>query len=207
MKRDAGILALSLILLVQTIAGCATEEQTGAAVGTGIGAGVGALVGGLLGGQQGALIGAGAGAVVGAVAGWKIGEYHARQTRTSQQAAAAYESTAHQGVVAKIEQTDATPNQLNPGDQLVLQKEYTVLTPAQQGQVTVKEVRTIYFNNEQLHQFEQTKTMSGGTYITDVSLVLPKDTPKGRYTVTTLIEPIAVEKTTTDKADTGFRVR
>jgi hypothetical protein len=207
MRRTTGIGALCLLLLVQSIAGCATEEQTGAAVGTGAGAVVGGLVGGLVGGAKGAAIGAGAGALVGGVAGWQIGAYRARQTRNAQQAAAAYNYQAGQGVVAKIDLTEAAPNQLKPGDQIVLQTEYTVLAPPQQGQITVKEVRTVYFNNQQLHQFEKTSQLSSGTYVTEQPLILPKEAPLGRYTVTTLIQPVAVDRVSTDQADTGFLVR
>ena len=205
--RSTGIVAVCLMLLVESIAGCATQEQTGAAVGTGAGAVVGGLVGGLLGGSKGAAIGAGAGALVGGVAGWQIGAYRARQTRSAQQAAAAYNYQAGQGVVAKIDLTEAAPNQLKPGDQIVLQTEYTLLTPAQQGEVTVKEVRTVYFNNQQLHQFEKISKLSSGTYVTEQPLILPKEAPPGRYTVTTLIQPVAVEKVSTDQADTAFLVR
>src|SRR5207249_2293900 len=141
------------------------------------------------------------------VTAWMIGAYSARQTRNVQQAALLHNYQAGQGVVAKIDLTEAAPNQLKPGDQIVLQTEYTVLTPPQQGQVTVKEVRTVYFNSQQLHQFEKTSQLSSGTYVTEQPLILPKDAPPGRYTVTTLIQPVAVDKSSNDQADTAFLVR
>ena len=144
---------------------------------------------------------------MGGLTGWQVGAYRARQTRSAQQAAAAYKYQVAQGVVAKIDLTGAAPNQLQPGDQIVLQTEYTVLTPPQQGQVSVKEVRTVYFNNQQLHQFEKTSQLSSGTYVTEQPLILPKDAPPGRYTVTTLIQPMAVSNASTDQADTAFLVR
>lgn len=67
--------ALSLLLAVSLLGGCATDPYTGqskvskTAWGTGIGTAVGAGVGALVGGEKGALIGAGIGAVGGAAAG------------------------------------------------------------------------------------------------------------------------------------------
>lgn len=209
MGRKTGILALCLVLLAQTFAGCAgtsQEGQQGAAVGALSGAGLGALVGGLAGGWKGAAIGAGAGALLGGVVGWQIGEYRARQVRDAQQAAAAYNYQPQQGVVAKIDLTDAAPKALQPGDQIVLQTEYTVLAPPQQGQIMVKEVRTVYFNNQQLHQFEKTSQLTSGSYVTEQPLILPNNAQPGRYTVTTLIEPV-VDRASKDQADTAFLVR
>lgn len=209
MGKKIGIYVLCLAFLSQSLAGCAgtsSEGQQGAAVGAGTGAAVGALTGGLLGGWKGALIGAGAGAVLGGLVGWQIGEYRARQTRGPQEAAAAYSYTPQQGTIAKIDLTDAAPKQLKPGDQIVLQTEYTVLTPPQQGQVTVKEVRTISLNNKPLHRLEQQSQLAAGTYLSEQPLKLPSDAVEGRYTVTTSVEPV-VEQAKGDQAATAFVVR
>ena len=210
MGKRIGIYALCLVFMAQSLAGCAgmSEQESGTLAGAGTGALVGALAGGLIGGNwQGALIGAGAGALVGGIVGWQVGEYRARKIKEAQDAAAAHNYAPQQGVVAKIDLTDAAPKQLKPGDQIVLQTEYTVLAPPQQGEVTVREVRTIYFNNQQLHQLQQTSKLTGGTYVSEQPLTIPTNAPVGRYTVTTLVEPMAVEKATKDQADTGFLVR
>ncbi len=209
MRKKIGICALCFIMLGQTLAGCAgmSEQQSGAATGAGAGAVLGALAGGLIGGNwQGALIGAGTGALIGGIVGWQVGEYRARKVKESQEAAAAYKYTPEQGTLAKIDLTDAAPKQLKPGDQIVLQTEYTVLAPPQQGQVKVKEVRTIFYNNQQLHQLEKTSELATGTYVSEQPLTIPSNAPEGRYTVTTLVEPV-VEKATKDQAETGFLVR
>jgi len=209
MGNKIGIYVLCLAFLGQSLAGCAgttSEGQQGAAVGALSGAGLGALVGGLAGGWQGAAIGAASGAVLGGLVGWQIGEYRARQIRGAQEAAAAYSYTPQQGTMAKIDLTDAAPKQLKPGDQIILQTEYTVLTPPQQGQVTVKEVRTIYLNNKPLHRLEQQSQVSAGTYLSEQPLKLPSDAVQGRYTVTTTVEPVA-EQAKGDQAATAFVVR
>ncbi len=210
MARKIGIYGLCLVLIAQGLSGCAgmSEQESGAVTGAGVGAVIGAITGGVAGGGwEGALIGAAAGALLGGIVGWQIGEYRARQVRDAQAAAAAYQYTPQQGVTAKIDLTQATPNQLRPGDQVVLQTEYTVLAPPQQGRVRVKEVRTIYYNNQQLHQLEKTSQLASGTYVTEQPLILPNDALPGRYTVTTLVQPVDPLPATKDQADAVFLVR
>ena len=209
MSRKLVVLALCSLFIVQSLAGCAgmSQEEQGAATGVAGGAALGAILGGALGGWRGAAIGAGAGALVGGVVGWQIGAYQARKTREAPEAAKAYSYTPQQGTLAKIEITDAAPKQLKPGDQVVLQTEYTVLAPPQQGQVTVKEVRTILFNNQVVQTLEKVSTLESGTYQSEQPLTLPRDVKEGRYTVTTKVEPVQVDKGTGDQADTAFLVR
>jgi hypothetical protein len=209
MTRKIGIYALCVVMISQALAGCAgmTEQQKGTATGAGIGAVVGGIAGGLIGGDwKGAAIGAATGAVVGGLVGWGIGEYRARKVKEGQQAAMEKGWTPQQGVVAKIDGSEAKPIQLKPGDQIVLQTQYTVLAPPEQGEVNVKEVRTIFFNNKALHRFEQTSKLSSGTYLTEQPLTLPTDAATGKYTVTTLVEPV-VEKATKDQDTIAFTVQ
>ncbi len=209
MGKKIGIYGVCLLLVIQTLAGCAemTEQQSGAAIGAGAGALLGAGAGALLGGGKGAAIGAGAGALLGAGAGWFVGEYRAKKVKDSQQAVADKKWTPKQGVMAKVDSSKASPVQLKPGDQIVLQTEYTVLAPPEKGEVTVKEVRTILFNNQPYGQpIERTSKLAAGTYITEQPLTLPRDMESGTYTVTTVVEPV-VDKATKDQGLSAFVVQ
>lgn len=208
MGRKGGIWALCLLFLVQTLVGCAemTEQQKGAALGGGAGALAGGVLGGLVGGKKGAVVGTLTGAVVGGFVGWQVGEYRAQKIKGSTTAAAAHSYSPQQGVVAKIDKTAATPQQLKPGDQIVLRTDYTVLAPPEKGQVKVKEVRTILFNNQELGRVEKDSELATGTYETQHSMTLPEDAAEGRYTVKTLVQALDVEKAAADQATTTFVV-
>jgi hypothetical protein len=211
MSKRIGICGLCVLLIGQTLIGCAgmSEQQTGTATGAGIGAVLGGLTGALVAKHDralGAAIGAAAGAVVGGLVGWQIGEYRATKIKEGQQAAVEKKYVPAQGVVAKIDSSGATPAQLKPGDQIVLKTVYTVLTPPQQGDVAVKEVRTILFNNESLGQFERTSKLSAGSYATEQPLTLPTDAAPGTYMVETVVVPV-VEKATKDQDTAAFVVR
>ncbi len=208
MCKRLGIYGLCLVLVGQALASCAemTEQQKGTAVGAGLGTLVGAGVGALAGGEKGALIGALSGAVLGGLVGWQVGEYRAKKVKESQQAAADEKWTPQQGVVAKIDSSGAAPVQVKPGDQVVLKTEYTVLAPPEQGEVTVKETRTISFNNQSVGQLGRTSKLTAGTYVTEQPMKLPTDATPGTYTVTTVVEPV-VEKAKKDEDMAAFVVR
>jgi YmgG-like glycine-zipper protein len=208
MCRRLGIYALCLLLLGQTLSGCAemTEQQKGTAIGAGLGALVGAGVGALAGGEKGAVIGSLGGAVLGGLVGWQVGEYRAKKVKEGQQAGGDTKWTPQQGVVAKIDSSGAAPAQVKPGDQVVLKTEYTLLAPPEQGDVAVKEVRTISFNNQSVGQLARTSKLTAGTYVTEQPMKLPTDAAPGTYTVTTVVEPV-VEKAKKDQDMAAFVVR
>lgn len=211
MEKKLGIYVLCFLLVSQGLAGCAgmTEQQQDTATGAGIGAVVGGVLGGVIGHKSplvGAAIGASAGALVGGLIGWKVGEYRMEKVKDAGQSAAAKDYKPEQGVVAKIENTAAAPQQLKPGDQVVLQTEYTVLSPPEKGEVKVKEVRTILFNSQELGRLEKDSSLSAGTYTSQHKVTLPPDAAQGTYTVATLVEPVGVEKATNAQATTAFVV-
>jgi len=186
-----------------------TEQQKGTAVGAGTGAAVGGVLGAIIGQKNpalGALIGAAAGAMIGGLIGWQVGEYRTRKVKGAAEAAAQQKYTPQQGVVAKIDDTAAAPKQLKAGDQIVLMAQYTVLAPAEKGQVKVKEVRTIYFNDQELGRLEKNSELTAGTYASEQPLKLPADAAEGHYVVKTLVEPVAAEKAVGDQATTAFAV-
>lgn len=82
-------LGVLLIVVVVTLAGCATRTQTGGLAGAGVGAVVGAVAGQAIGGDtSGTLIGAAIGAAVGGLAGTAIGRYMDNQEQSMRQATA-----------------------------------------------------------------------------------------------------------------------
>lgn len=211
MGKRIGVYGLCVLLVAQVLTGCEgmSQQQTGAATGAGIGAALGGVTGALVSKHNpllGAGIGAAAGALVGGLVGWQIGEYQAKKVKDAQQAAAEKKYVPQQGVVAKIDSSGAAPVQLKPGDQIVLKTVYTVLTPPQQGEVEVKEVRTIRFNDQSLGQFERTSMLSAGSYATEQKMELPKDAAPGTYMVETVVVPV-VEKGTKDQDTAAFVVR
>jgi outer membrane protein OmpA-like peptidoglycan-associated protein len=94
-------------ILAITLAGCATQTQTGALVGTGVGAAVGAGVGQAIGRDTSStLIGAAIGAAVGGLTGTAIGHYMDKQEASMRQALANSEAASiqrEQEVLAKAE--------------------------------------------------------------------------------------------------------
>ncbi len=211
MGKRLGVYVLCFLLVSQGVTGCAgmTQQQQDTATGAGIGAVVGGVLGGVIARDNplvGVAIGAAAGALVGGLIGWKVGEYRMEKVKDAGQSAAAKDYKPEQGVVAKIETTAAAPHQLKPGDQVILQTQYTVLSPPDKGEVKVKEVRTILFNNQELGRLEKDSTLSAGTYSTQYPLTLPPDAAEGTYTVATVVQPVAVEKATKAEATTAFVV-
>jgi hypothetical protein len=207
-----GVSALCLLLVLQALSGCAgmSEEQKGGATGAGIGAVVGAVTGALVSKKQpaqGAAIGAAAGALVGGVAGWAIGAYRVKQVKPREEAAAAANYTPQQGVVTKIDRVAATPQQIKPGDQLTFQSRYTVLGPAQNNQITVRETLTIFFHDQPLTELPARElVLTQGTQEIQNSIPLPHDAAEGPYRVMTTVEPVAVPNARKGQASARFVV-
>jgi hypothetical protein len=203
--------ALCLLLAGQGLAGCAETTQGQSkgvvtTVGAATGAATGAIVGLVAGGKKGAAIGAAAGALIGGLVGWQVGEYRARQVRDREAATKATGYTPSQGVLAKIDRTSTTPQQLRPGDEITLQATYTVLAPPERAQIKVKETRTIFFNGQELGQLTREREVPAGSHDTEQPLALPPDAAEGRYLVQTVVEPVAVDKPTIARANSDFIV-
>jgi len=210
--RRSSAAVLCAAIAAHALAGCAelSPEQKGAAAGAGIGAAAGAVAGALIDKKnpgQGAIIGATAGAVVGGVTGWAVGAYRVKQIKPREEAAAANHYTPQQGVVTKIDRTAATPQQLKPGDQLTVQSQYTVLAPPQNNQIRVREVRSVYFNDQPLTDLPARElVLVQGTNEIQSSLTLPPDAADGNYSVVTTVEPVAVPNARKQQASTPFVV-
>jgi len=101
------IICMSILAL--TIAGCATQTQTGALAGAGIGAAVGAGAGQAIGRDtKSTLLGAAIGAAVGALSGTAIGHYMDKQESSMRQALANSEAASVQREQEVLAQAEAS---------------------------------------------------------------------------------------------------
>ncbi len=193
------ILAALIVVSFLCAASCATmEEHPGAAVGAGAGAGTGVIIGGIAGGTRGAIIGG----LLGALAGGAVGHYAYDQRKSQQATNQAYGYTGDKPASARIESVQAIPVSISPGQQVELKCTYAVLTQSSQP-VSVKEVREIYFGDNLWGNPEIQVDRQGGTYESNVPLVLPKDARKGTYKVRFMVQTGSSK----DMREASFRVK
>jgi hypothetical protein len=209
-RRAAGALAC-LTLTAHLAAGCAGKtEETGAAIGAGVGAAVGAVTGAFADKKnpgRGAAIGAATGAVAGGVMGWVVGSYRVKQVRIRDEAVAATGYTPQQGVVARVDQVQAAPGQIKPGDQLTFQGQYTVLGPPEGLQIRVKESQTLYYNDQALTDLPPREMpLLQGTNQVQHTITIPADAAEGTYRVTTIVQPVGSGNAQRGQASTTFVV-
>jgi hypothetical protein len=112
--------------------------------------------------------------------------------KTREQATADLNYRPEQGIVTRLDSTSAIPQQVRPGDQLMLQSQYVILAPAQSGQVKVKETRAIFFNNQLVKQFEKETMLEPGAHNLQQLITLPSSAAEGPYTVVTTVQPVSV---------------
>jgi len=122
-------------------------------------------------------------------------------------AATSYGYHPQQGVLIKIESVAASPPELRAGDSVLLQVQYTILAPPERSQMNVKEVWMISRNSQELTRLEKQATVTSGTYAIQYRVALPPDAPEGSYTLSTLLEVLAVGKPTEDTGTTRFAIR
>src|SRR5262245_36044135 len=185
-SRVAAILGLSLMVGACSTTGQGNGGWGGAAgetirshpqtaAGVGVGAAGGAVVGGLAGGTKGAV----AGGLLGALAGGVIGNYIERREATVPQSASPPPSPAGTTVgvpgaasppvnsngaaVVRIDQVQAQPAAVRPGDTVSLNATYTVSTPSDQL-MAVRETREVRLNGELVANPTVGVTRQTGTY-------------------------------------------
>jgi hypothetical protein len=192
------LLAGAVILVFSiSLAGCVTESGyyspersagAGALGGAATGAALGAIIGAATGSPAtGAWVGAAAGAVVGGVGGYLYAEHRNSEIRSSQAAAQAYNYNPSQGNVVAIDQVDAAPPVVSPGQQVNLGVTYTILTPANVP-VSVSLVREVRYAGNLLGQpYQTTVSNANGTYTDNVAYSMPTNAAPGSYTVTTRV--------------------
>lgn len=157
------------------------KNHEGAVTGAAIGAGIGALVGAAAApggkGTEGAIIGGLAGALIGGA----IGHYAYDVKRSQAETNKVYNFSGKEAV-ARIEEVSISPNLVKPGERLTTKLTYAVLTTSNTP-VRVREIREIYYMGDLWGNPEVTVERNGGTYVSTLPIILPKDAKKGTYRV------------------------
>jgi len=165
------------------------------ATGAGVGAAGGAVVGGLAGGTKGAIIGG----LLGALTGGVVGNYVERQEATAPPSVSTPASTgttvsvpgtaSPQGAGAtllRIDQVQAHPSLLRPGETVNLNTTYTVSSPSGQP-LPVRETREVRLNGELVANPAVDVARPTGTFSSTVPITLPPSARTGRYDVATTV--------------------
>ena len=183
-----------VVLLVVSLAGCVTDSGyydparsagAGALGGAATGAAIGSIIGAATGhAATGAWVGAAAGGVLGGVGGAVYASHRNSEIRSSQAAAQA-NNYQGQGNVVSVDNVTASPSTANPGQQVNLGVDYTILTPDNQpvSATLVREIR--YGGNLVGSPYQTTVTNANGSYNDNVTYSLPNNATPGVYTVVT----------------------
>ena len=184
----------SVVLLVVSLAGCATDSGyydparsagAGALGGAATGAAIGSIIGAATGNAAtGAWVGAAAGGVLGGVGGALYASHRNSEIRSSQAAAQA-NNYQGQGNVVSVDNVTASPGMARPGQQVMLGADYTILTPDNQpvSATLVREIR--YQGNLVGSPYQTTVTNTNGGFNDNVTYSLPNNATPGVYTVIT----------------------
>jgi hypothetical protein len=184
--RKNAVFALIVLLVGTQTVGCVASTpsaERGGLFGAGSGAAIGAIAGQLLGGNTKATL---IGAAIGAVAGGIIGSYIDQQTATRAEAAKKYKYDG-KGTQLGVDSATATPDRVAPGSALDSSVEYTTLFPDKVKQVAITERRVLVAEQESFDLSERKVMREAGTHTSTVKVSLPKDLPKGNYTLVTTI--------------------
>lgn len=181
MKNTIASILLVSITGMQ-LGGCANMSQTEQ------GAGIGAVAGGVLGAAvsknkgQGALIGA----ALGALAGAAIGNYIDKQNATRAQATKKYNYDAHADKL-EVESASVAPQTVTRGGTVDATVQYTILSPNTAEQVKLTETRTLVSGQDSVDLGRREVVRPQGTHTSTAKVSIPKDLPKGNYTLVTRI--------------------
>ena len=181
-KVIASILVVSITTM--QLGGCAntgaTQTQQGPAIGAGSGAALGAAVSKNKG--KGALIGA----LIGLLVGAAIGNYRDQQDATRAEAAMKYRYD-DRGNKLVVESAAVAPQAVSRGGTFESTVQYTTLSPNIEEQVKLTEVRTLVSAQETIDLGRREVVRPQGTHTSTAKVSLPKDLPKGNYTLVTTI--------------------
>lgn len=199
--RKNAVFIIGCVLLSSQIAGCATTSpsaERGGMIGAGSGAVMGAIVGQIIAGDtKGTLIGA----AIGALAGGIVGSYIDQQNATRAQAAQKYQYNGKESKI-EIEKASILPVHVTPGAALESRVQYTLLSPKVDQQIAITEHRAVVGSKESFDLSERKITREQGTHTSTMKINLPKDLPKGNYTLVTTI----TDGRDTKSAKTSFLV-
>ncbi len=197
------IVALAMVVIFSSaLAGCMTESGY---YSPGASAGAGALGGAATGSPgTGAWVGAAAGGVLGGVGGYLYAQHRNSEIRSAQVAAETYNYDASRGAsVVAIDATEASPGSVYPGQPVNLGLTYHILTPSN-APTTVTLVREVRYGGNLLGEpYQTTVSNANGTFSDSVTYTLPREAPRGAYTVTTRV----ISSYGGDQRDSYFTVR
>ena len=181
MKRTLAVI-LAVSIAGGQIAGCAnmSKTQQGAGVGAAAGGAIGAAV------AKNSWAGLAIGAAIGALAGGLIGNYMDKQDATRAEAAKKYN---YDQKTDKLEVESATvaPQTVTPGGTIDSTVQYTTLAPSNAQQVKLTEARALVSGSESVDLGRREVSRAQGTYTSTAKVTVPKDLPKGNYTLVTTI--------------------
>lgn len=192
--RKNAVFALIVLMVGTQTAGCVAttpSAERGGLFGAGSGAAIGAIAGQLIGGNTKATL---IGAAIGAVVGGLVGSYIDQQNATRAEAAKKYQ---YDEKVAKleVESASATPDRVAPGSAIDSSVQYTTLSPNKEQQVAITERRVLVGEQESFDLSERKVMREQGTHTSTAKVNLPKDLPKGNYTLVTTITDGQITKT------------
>lgn len=192
--RKNAVFALIVLMVGTQTAGCVAttpSAERGGLFGAGSGAAIGAIAGQLIGGNTKATL---IGAAIGAVVGGLVGSYIDQQNATRADAAKKYQ---YDEKVAKleVESASATPDRVAPGSAIDSSVQYTTLSPNKEQQVAITERRVLVGEQESFDLSERKVMREQGTHTSTAKVNLPKDLPKGNYTLVTTITDGQITKT------------
>ena len=91
------------------------------------------------------------------------------------------------GCVLRLDKVEVRPNRAKPGDTLVLNTTYTILTPEQVA-LPVSITRDIYYHDKSLGRTKSVDMRrENGTWTQDINFTLPPNAAPGIYTLVTSI--------------------
>ncbi len=205
-KKKAGIIAIiifSMFVASSSLSGCATSQSTAASGTTGaiIGAGTGFVIGALTGGPIGAIIGTAAGASIGYGVGYFTGEYVV--TREGGIKGLSFSNVPYRlasnefiydppqgikinpnevkGVLISNLKIYTVPRYAEAGKKINLFMKYNVLgSKTSLGNAEINETRILEGLNGKIYYSHSSTTniTEEGYYKTDLTVTLPKKTPK-----------------------------
>jgi uncharacterized membrane protein len=192
--RKNAVFALIVLMVGTQTAGCVAttpSAERGGLFGAGSGAAIGAIAGQLIGGNTKATL---IGAAIGAVVGGLVGSYIDQQNATRAEASKKYQ---YDEKVAKleVESASATPDRVAPGSAINSSVQYTTLSPNKEQQVAITERRVLVGEQESFDLSERKVMREQGTHTSTAKVNLPKDLPKGNYTLVTTITDGQITKT------------
>lgn len=177
------------------------QEHKGAATGAGVGAAAGATAGALLGSEGAKTEMAVLGGLLGALAGGAIGHYAYDKKRSDEATSDRYNYEPSRGTMVRIEEADAVPDTVGPGETVDLRMTYALLGTGWETPVT--ETRKIRYGDQLYGKPQVNVKRNDGTYASNIPITLPDDAKKGRYSVIVSVKAGNVS----DSRETSFTVQ